>query len=511
MLCPSLPPPARTRGDLVRLLRLAARRGRRRRSSWCSADATRVPVVAEMTIGRAPGSTLVLEDPTVSRTHARISPGNGGGAADRGRRVQRTARGSTASASSGPMTLRDGARIRLGDSELRVERRRDASEAGRTIVVRAGREPGRAGDRRAERGRARRRSSGCARACAPATRSSGSRRARATAAGCSRTSRAGPSCASATTTRSCFEQLDGEHSLADLIGDAEARFGADRRRRGWRGCWPTSASAGFLAGVSGTQTRHGRRAAGRGWQRAGQAAREDVQRRRAGCSSALYRRGGWVLFTRPVLIVLAAARGVRRRRVRVPDRRALRHAVRGRRRRSGSAGWCSCVGRFARRRRARAGARPGDGVVRAPRRTRRAEARARLPVRVRGHVGGVVRAAPAADRDQRRRAGVGLHDRRGVLDLLPAARRGHRARHLLPARVRGVRRRAASTSTRSSTATATTSSSTCCASRGCGGGRASSSRGGCRAARRRPTRRCSRATRCSGSAGRCWPRCSSSR
>src|SRR3954449_5313918 len=39
------------------------------------ADATRVPVVTEMTIGRAPGATLVLADPTVSRRHARISAG----------------------------------------------------------------------------------------------------------------------------------------------------------------------------------------------------------------------------------------------------------------------------------------------------------------------------------------------------------------------------------------------------------------------------------------------------
>ena len=39
---------------------------------------------------------------------------------------------------TGPSPLRDGAKIRLGDAELRVERRRDVAEAGRTIVVRAG-------------------------------------------------------------------------------------------------------------------------------------------------------------------------------------------------------------------------------------------------------------------------------------------------------------------------------------------------------------------------------------
>ena len=39
------------------------------------ADQTRVPLVGDMTIGRAPGSTVVLADPSVSRLHARISPG----------------------------------------------------------------------------------------------------------------------------------------------------------------------------------------------------------------------------------------------------------------------------------------------------------------------------------------------------------------------------------------------------------------------------------------------------
>ncbi|HET6550670.1 MAG TPA: FHA domain-containing protein, partial [Solirubrobacter sp.] len=96
-------------------------------------DATRVPVVSEMTIGRAPGSTLVLSDPSVSRRHARISAdavledaGSSHGTWLDGVRV------------TGPSPLHDGARIRLGDAELRVERRREEAEAGRTIVVRAG-------------------------------------------------------------------------------------------------------------------------------------------------------------------------------------------------------------------------------------------------------------------------------------------------------------------------------------------------------------------------------------
>ncbi|HSS39717.1 MAG TPA: FHA domain-containing protein, partial [Polyangia bacterium] len=43
------------------------------------ADETRVPLVGAMTIGRAPGSSVVLHDPSVSREHARISPGGNGG------------------------------------------------------------------------------------------------------------------------------------------------------------------------------------------------------------------------------------------------------------------------------------------------------------------------------------------------------------------------------------------------------------------------------------------------
>ena len=47
------------------------------------ADQTRVPLLGDMTIGRAPGSTVVLADPSVSRVHARISFGGGNGGAAR--------------------------------------------------------------------------------------------------------------------------------------------------------------------------------------------------------------------------------------------------------------------------------------------------------------------------------------------------------------------------------------------------------------------------------------------
>jgi putative peptide zinc metalloprotease protein len=97
------------------------------------ADRTRVPLVHDMTIGRAPGSTLRLDDPAVSRQQARIVVGRGEvlledagssyGTWLDGHRVK------------GRTPLRDGSRIRVGNQELIVERRRGEAEAGRTVVV----------------------------------------------------------------------------------------------------------------------------------------------------------------------------------------------------------------------------------------------------------------------------------------------------------------------------------------------------------------------------------------
>jgi putative peptide zinc metalloprotease protein len=291
----------------------ACRRRVERGSSWCPAcgtplggaaapldlvvdGATRVPLVADVTLGRAPGSTVVLSDPSVSRLHARISPGNGEGAVleDAGSSHGTFVDGVRV---TGPVALRDGARIRLGDSELAVERRREDAEAGRTVVVQAG-----------------------ASALLPAAlpmhprvrsgyalkrleASEGNRR------WVLKDLESGTFLRLSDSDAQLFEQLDGTRSLADLIGDAEQRFGATGAARLAR-LLADLGERGFLAGVAGAAT-------------VGVEEEPSLLRRMmrprvktfdgvGPLVDGVYRRGGWVLFTRPALIALGvlAAIGV---------------------------------------------------------------------------------------------------------------------------------------------------------------------------------------------------------
>jgi putative peptide zinc metalloprotease protein len=99
-------------------------------------EGTHVPLVGDLTIGRAPGNALQLTDPSVSRRHARVvvrggqpaleDAGSSGGTWLDGRRVD------------GPRPLHEGDRIALGEERLVVDRRRRDTEAARTIVVPAG-------------------------------------------------------------------------------------------------------------------------------------------------------------------------------------------------------------------------------------------------------------------------------------------------------------------------------------------------------------------------------------
>ena len=291
----------------------ACRRQLDRGASWCGAcgapvagaaaplelvlsDLTRVPLVTDVTLGRAPGSTVVLTDPSVSRVHARISAGNGEGVLleDAGSSHGTYIDGVRV---TGPVPLRDGAKIRLGDSELAVERRRDGEEAGRTLVVRASATavvPAAPGMRpRVRSGYALKR----------LDVSEGSRR------WILKDLEAGTFLRLSDRDAQLFEQLDGTRSLADLIADAETRFGATGPARLAR-LLADLGERGFLVGVvSGAE----------GTVEEPQPLFKRLVRPReksfAGVGrvvDALYRGGGWLLVTRPALIVLGvlAAAGV---------------------------------------------------------------------------------------------------------------------------------------------------------------------------------------------------------
>src|SRR5215470_8967191 len=98
-------------------------------------DGTRLPLSGSLTIGRAAENDIRIDDPTVSRRHARVwFDAAGAHVEDAGSSHGTFVDGERIVADT---QLKDGAQVRLGDVELRAERRRSSDEAGRTMVVRA--------------------------------------------------------------------------------------------------------------------------------------------------------------------------------------------------------------------------------------------------------------------------------------------------------------------------------------------------------------------------------------
>jgi putative peptide zinc metalloprotease protein len=266
-------------------------------------DATRVPVVTEMTLGRAPGSTVVLADPTVSRLHARIQTGAANG---NGNPVIEDAGSSYGTwldgvRLTGPAPLHDGAKLRLGDQELSVERRRDTAEAGRTIVVRPGASlivpatgPADVAAHATQFGMKPRVRSGYALKRLEAAE--GNRRWVLKDMRSDRFLRLSDNDAQ------LFELLDGSRSLVDLIGEAEQRFGATGSARLAR-LLADLGERGYLAGVAGADAQD---EAPKGFLRRLFKPREKTIGGLGNFFDALYRRGAWVLFTRPALYGIAA-------------------------------------------------------------------------------------------------------------------------------------------------------------------------------------------------------------
>ncbi len=250
----------------------------------------RVPMVSELTIGRAPGSTLVLSDPSVSRMHARITAdavlediGSSHGTWLDGVRV------------TGPSPLRDGAKIRLGDAELRVERRRDTAEAGRTMFVPAGATafmPSIGG-------------SGTQFGMRPRVRSGYALKRLDASEGRQRwvlkDQRSGTFLRLSDNDAWVFELFDGTHTLLELVAMCEQRFGTTGSARLVR-LLTDLGERGFLSGVAGS-TPAGE--APTSWWRKLFRPREKIFTGLGPRIEALYRHGGWVFFTRPALIALA--------------------------------------------------------------------------------------------------------------------------------------------------------------------------------------------------------------
>lgn len=265
------------------------------------ADETRVPLVGSMTIGRAPGSSVVLADPSVSREHARISPGgNGGGVSieDAGSSAGTLVDGVAITAAT---ALHDGAKLQIGGQTLRVERRRDTAEAGRTIVVKPG-----------------------ASLVVPALGTAGVA-AQATQFGMKPRVRSGYALkrldASEGSKRwvlkdlnrntflrlsdndaQLFELLDGSHSLSDLIGIAEQRHGSAGAPRLAR-LLADLGERGYLAGVAGIDAMAEEP---QGFLRKLVKPREKTVKGLGPWFDRLYRAGGWALFTKPALYFIAA-------------------------------------------------------------------------------------------------------------------------------------------------------------------------------------------------------------
>jgi len=266
------------------------------------ADRTRVPLLEEITIGRAPGNTLELADPSVSRRHARIRPaarpgdspvvedaGSTYGTWLDGRRIDQAT------------PLREGSRLRVGELELRVDRRRGESEAGKTIVVPAGQSlvlPSAGGDARLEAATTRfgerpRLRSGYALKRLDA--SEGARR------WVLRDLVGEKFLALNDDDAALLGLLDGTRSLAELVREAEHRLGATGAGR-LAQLLAELGERGLLAGSEGAATGN---PPAEGLLQRLLKPRERAWAGAGAWFERLYERGGWRLFTRTALVLIA--------------------------------------------------------------------------------------------------------------------------------------------------------------------------------------------------------------
>jgi putative peptide zinc metalloprotease protein len=270
------------------------------------ADGRRLPLTGPITIGRSPDNAVRLADPSVSRRHARISVGADGpvlqdvgsryGTWLDGRRIDgaRTA-------------LRDGSRIRLGDQELTVVRRRTRDEAGATMVVPVG-----ASAERAAVGAAGETPDVAADApVRPRLRSGYALKRLDASEGADRwvlrDLRTDKFLRLSDDDAQLLELVDGRRNVLDLVQKAVARQGPAAAARLAR-LLTELEDRGLLAGGEGPGTLPAvpPPAGLRRWFRT----RRATWRGAADVIAGVYRRGGWLLFTRPAVLLGTALAAV---------------------------------------------------------------------------------------------------------------------------------------------------------------------------------------------------------
>jgi putative peptide zinc metalloprotease protein len=263
-------------------------------------DRSRVPVVADLTLGRASGNTVQLVDLSVSRHHALITAGgNSAGPMleDRGSSHGTWLDGSQV---HGARALHDGSRIRLGNQELRIERRRSDLEPGRTLVVPPG-----ASLVLPAAGQASVATATTRFGPRPRLRSGYALKRLAAREGTQRWAlkrlENGQFIQFSDGSAELLELLDGQHSLQELVTESERRFG-DAGTARLAALLTTLSEGGFLAGdevadeLTDPAPEPPRLLRPReiAWPGAGR------------FFERIYERGGWLVFSRPVLVLLAA-------------------------------------------------------------------------------------------------------------------------------------------------------------------------------------------------------------
>jgi len=261
-------------------------------------DGTHVVLDRTLELGRAAENSVRLQDPSVSRSHARIlvsaagprleDAGSSHGTFLDGRQITE------------PVALADGARIRLGDVELGVRRRapETAPNPNRTIVVKAGTSvlvP--AVGQTAMR-------AGTTVGLHPKVRRGWALKRLDVPEGkhrwVLRDLRGGRFLRFDDEDAALFQLIDGEHSLVDLIGEAERRWGPAGASRLAR-LLADLGERGLLEGVEGATADQPPSLLMRLLR-----PREKTWKGAGDFIDKLYARGGWVLFTRPAVVLLCA-------------------------------------------------------------------------------------------------------------------------------------------------------------------------------------------------------------